>query len=135
MSRKFASSELLLEFIDDDGTRYVMNAVGAEDKFGSIGHFVNSVPVGTSEDLEPCRLEWDKKLEAFMVKANYSWDSNQEYIEIRVSYCKSDEDLNYWHNIATFEHLPDEPKRIVLANMNIPIEPMITRQEYSKKEK
>ena len=135
MGSAFKSSKYVLEFTDDDGVRYVVNGERAEITHGSIGHFVNSVPVGTSEDLEPCRFEWSPKFNAFVIKANYPWDSGQEYVELRVNYCKNAEDLAFWSDNTTFQHLSNQEKQIVLENAKNPIEPVVTRQDYSKKRK
>lgn len=134
MGSGFKSSKYILEFTDDDGVRYVVNGEGAEIEHGSIGHFINSVPLDTSEDLEPCRFEWNPKFKAFVLKANYAWDSGQDYVELRVNYCKNNEDLAFWSDNTTFQHLSKQDKQIVLEHAKIPIEPMVTRQDYFKKE-
>jgi hypothetical protein len=135
MGSVFQSSPYVLEFTDDDGVRYVVNGKGADTEHGSIGHLVNSVPLGTSEDLQPCRFEWNPKFKAFVLKANYAWDSGQDYVELRVSYCKNDQALEFWSENTTFQYLSNKDKQVVLEHVKIPIEPMVTRQDYAKKRK
>ena len=135
MGSAFRLSKYILEFTDDDGVRYVVNGERAEIEHGSIGHFINSVPLDTSEDLEPCRFEWSPTFKAFVLKANYGWDSGQDYVELRVNYCKNDADFTFWSDHTAFQNLSKQEKLIVLEHAKIPIEPMVTRQDYSKKRK
>ncbi len=67
------TSSYSLDF-EEEGVRYRIDGINAEQTFGSVGHIVNMI-VGLEESKYNVYFEYSPKHKAFLVRANYSWNS------------------------------------------------------------
>jgi hypothetical protein len=78
------NSSYILDF-EEKGLMYRIDGENSENVFGSVGHIINTI-VGLEESKYNVYFEYSPHHEAFLVKANYSWNSGNNCLFIYIYY-------------------------------------------------